>query len=69
MVLFEKVLDKIVYYFVENSSKYYEKEVFLMDFVDGFIFVFLLVGFCVLEYIKMKIVDYFWIDFLVDEFV
>ncbi|KAI1233056.1 hypothetical protein IHE44_0006249, partial [Lamprotornis superbus] len=33
--LFEKVLDKIVHYLVENSSKYYEKEALLMDPVDG----------------------------------
>ncbi|XP_058557043.1 small G protein signaling modulator 1-like isoform X4 [Neofelis nebulosa] len=33
--LFEKVLDKIVHYLVENSGKYYEKEALLMDPVDG----------------------------------
>ncbi|KAM7399830.1 hypothetical protein PAMP_019073 [Pampus punctatissimus] len=33
--LFEKVLDKIVQYIVDNSSKYYEKEALMHDSVFG----------------------------------
>uniref|UniRef100_A0A2K6FP75 Small G protein signaling modulator 1 n=1 Tax=Propithecus coquereli TaxID=379532 RepID=A0A2K6FP75_PROCO len=55
--LFEKVLDKIVHYLVENSSKYYEKEALLMDPVDGPILASLLVGPCALEYTKIKTRD------------
>ncbi|XP_012499550.1 PREDICTED: small G protein signaling modulator 1 [Propithecus coquereli] len=60
--LFEKVLDKIVHYLVENSSKYYEKEALLMDPVDGPILASLLVGPCALEYTKIKTADHFWTD-------
>uniref|UniRef100_A0A4W6GBD6 Small G protein signaling modulator 1 n=1 Tax=Lates calcarifer TaxID=8187 RepID=A0A4W6GBD6_LATCA len=67
--LFEKVLDKIVLYLVENSSKYYEKEAFLMDPVDGPILASLLVGPCALEYTKMKTADHFWTDPSADELV
>ncbi|KAI5133304.1 Small G Protein Signaling Modulator 1 [Manis pentadactyla] len=67
--LFEKVLDKIVHYLVENSSKYYEKEALLMDPVDGPILASLLVGPCALEYTKMKTVDHFWTDPSADELV
>ncbi|XP_037536023.1 small G protein signaling modulator 1 [Nematolebias whitei] len=67
--LFEKVLDKIVLYLVENSSKYYEKEAFLMDLVDGPILASLLVGPCALEYTKMKTADHFWTDPSADELV
>ncbi|XP_053726870.1 small G protein signaling modulator 1 isoform X1 [Synchiropus splendidus] len=67
--LFEKVLDKIVHYLVENSSKYYEKEAFLMDPVDGPILASLLVGPCALEYTKMKTADHFWTDPSADELV
>ncbi|XP_036755065.2 small G protein signaling modulator 1-like [Manis pentadactyla] len=65
--LFEKVLDKIVHYLVENSSKHYEKEALLMDPVDGPILVSLLVGPCALEYTKMKTADHFWTHPLADE--
>ncbi|XP_013869824.1 small G protein signaling modulator 1 [Austrofundulus limnaeus] len=67
--LFEKVLDKIVLFLVENSSKYYEKEAFLMDPVDGPILASLLVGPCALEYTKMKTADHFWTDPSADELV
>ncbi|XP_062237995.1 small G protein signaling modulator 1 isoform X2 [Platichthys flesus] len=67
--LFEKVLDKIVLYLVENSSKYYEKEAVLMDNVDGPILASLLVGPCALEYTKMKTADHFWTDPSADELV
>ncbi|XP_034094244.1 small G protein signaling modulator 1-like, partial [Gymnodraco acuticeps] len=67
--LFEKVLDKIVLYLVENSSKYYEKEAVLMDNVDGPILASLLVGPCALEYSKMKTADHFWTDPSADELV
>ncbi|XP_029999771.1 small G protein signaling modulator 1 isoform X2 [Sphaeramia orbicularis] len=67
--LFEKVLDKIVHYLVENSSKYYEKEAVLMDPVDGPILASLLVGPCALEYTKMKTADHFWTDPSADELV
>eukprot|EP00069_Balaena_mysticetus_P005103 bmy_17850T0 len=69
MALFEKVLDKIVHYLVENSSKYYEKEALLMDPVDGPILASLLVGPCALEYTKMKTSDHFWTDPSADELV
>ncbi|TRZ00603.1 hypothetical protein DNTS_016599, partial [Danionella cerebrum] len=67
--LIEKVLDKIVLYLVENSSKFYEKEAFLMDPVDGHILASLLVGPCALEYTKMKTADHFWTDPSADELV
>uniref|UniRef100_M4AHP5 Small G protein signaling modulator 1 n=1 Tax=Xiphophorus maculatus TaxID=8083 RepID=M4AHP5_XIPMA len=67
--LFEKVLDRIVLYLVENSSKYYEKEAILMDPVDGPILASLLVGPCALEYTKMKTADHFWTDPSADELV
>ncbi|XP_047447808.1 small G protein signaling modulator 1 isoform X3 [Mugil cephalus] len=67
--LFEKVLDKIVLYLVENSTKYYEKEAVLMDPVDGPILASLLVGPCALEYTKMKTADHFWTDPSADELV
>ncbi|XP_061585112.1 small G protein signaling modulator 1 isoform X2 [Cololabis saira] len=67
--LFEKVLDKIVLYLVESSSKYYEKEAILMDPVDGPILASLLVGPCALEYTKMKTADHFWTDPSADELV
>ncbi|XP_073917296.1 small G protein signaling modulator 1 isoform X1 [Castor canadensis] len=67
--LFEKVLDKVVHYLVENSSKYYEKEALLMDPVDGPILASLLVGPCALEYTKMKTADHFWTDPSADELV
>ncbi|XP_038559085.1 small G protein signaling modulator 1 isoform X2 [Micropterus salmoides] len=67
--LFEKVLDKIVLYLVENSCKYYEKEAVLMDPVDGPILASLLVGPCALEYTKMKTADHFWTDPSADELV
>ncbi|XP_065106819.2 small G protein signaling modulator 1 isoform X1 [Paramisgurnus dabryanus] len=64
-----KVLDKIVLYLVENSSKFYEKEAILMDPVDGPILASLLVGPCALEYTKMKTADHFWTDPSADELV
>ncbi|XP_059407209.1 small G protein signaling modulator 1-like [Carassius carassius] len=67
--LIEKVLDKIVLYLVENSSKFYEKEAILMDPVDGPILASLLVGPCALEYTKMKTADHFWMDPSADELV
>uniref|UniRef100_A0A8C9U409 Small G protein signaling modulator 1 n=1 Tax=Scleropages formosus TaxID=113540 RepID=A0A8C9U409_SCLFO len=67
--LMEKVLDKIVLYLVENSSKFYEKEAVLMDPVDGPILASLLVGPCALEYTKMKTADHFWTDPSADELV
>ncbi|XP_057347718.1 small G protein signaling modulator 1-like isoform X1 [Manis pentadactyla] len=67
--LFEKVLDKIVHYLVENSSKYYEKEALLMDPVDGPILASLLVGPGSLEYTKMKTADHFWTDPSANELV
>uniref|UniRef100_A0A8C6S9Q5 Small G protein signaling modulator 1a n=1 Tax=Neogobius melanostomus TaxID=47308 RepID=A0A8C6S9Q5_9GOBI len=67
--LFEKVLDKIVLYLVENSSKYYEKEALLMDPDYGPILASLLVGPCALEYTKMKTADHFWTDPSADELV
>ncbi|XP_034398066.1 small G protein signaling modulator 1 isoform X2 [Cyclopterus lumpus] len=67
--LFDKVLDKIVLFLVENSSKYYEKEAVLMDPVDGPILASLLVGPCALEYTKMKTADHFWTDPSADELV
>ncbi|KAM6965667.1 small G protein signaling modulator 1 [Aplochiton taeniatus] len=67
--LFEKVLDKIVNYLVENSSKFYDKEAVLMDPVDGPILASLLVGPCALEYTKMKTADHFWTDPSADELV
>uniref|UniRef100_A0A7N6FE42 Small G protein signaling modulator 1a n=1 Tax=Anabas testudineus TaxID=64144 RepID=A0A7N6FE42_ANATE len=52
-----------------SSSKYYEKEAFLMDPVDGPILASLLVGPCALEYTKMKTADHFWTDPSADELV
>ncbi|XP_076855236.1 small G protein signaling modulator 1 isoform X2 [Brachyhypopomus gauderio] len=67
--LIEKVLDKIVLYLVENSSRFYEKDAVLMDPVDGPILASLLVGPCALEYTKMKTADHFWTDPSADELV
>uniref|UniRef100_A0AAZ3QGH4 Small G protein signaling modulator 2 n=1 Tax=Oncorhynchus tshawytscha TaxID=74940 RepID=A0AAZ3QGH4_ONCTS len=60
--LFEKVLDKIVQYIVDNSSKYYERESLMHDTVFGPILACLLVGPCALEYTKLKTSDHFWTD-------
>ncbi|XP_051971873.1 small G protein signaling modulator 1-like isoform X2 [Xyrauchen texanus] len=67
--LIEKVLDRIVLHLVENSSKFYEKEAFLMNPVEGPILASLLVGPCALEYTKMKTADHFWTDPSADELV
>ncbi|CAN0365691.1 unnamed protein product [Lampetra planeri] len=67
--LFERVLDKIAQYLVDNACKYYEKEALLMDPVDGAILASLLVGPCALEYTKMKTADHFWTDPSADELV
>ncbi|XP_061574638.1 small G protein signaling modulator 2 isoform X2 [Cololabis saira] len=67
--LFEKVLDKIVQYIVDNSSKYYEKEALMHDPVFGPILAALLVGPCALEYTKLKTSDHFWTDPSANELV
>uniref|UniRef100_W5LJ27 Small G protein signaling modulator 1 n=1 Tax=Astyanax mexicanus TaxID=7994 RepID=W5LJ27_ASTMX len=67
--LTEKVLDKIVLYLVENSSKFYEREGLLRDPVDGPILASLLVGPCALEYTKAKTANHFWTDPSADELV
>uniref|UniRef100_H3C3A9 Small G protein signaling modulator 2 n=1 Tax=Tetraodon nigroviridis TaxID=99883 RepID=H3C3A9_TETNG len=67
--LFEKVLDKIVQYIVDNSSKYYEKEALMHDSVFGPILAALLVGPCALEYTKLKTSDHFWTDPSANELV
>uniref|UniRef100_A0AAR2KFS0 Small G protein signaling modulator 1b n=1 Tax=Pygocentrus nattereri TaxID=42514 RepID=A0AAR2KFS0_PYGNA len=67
--LTEKVLDKIVLYLVENSSKFYEREALLRDPVDGPILASLLVGPCALEYTKAKTANHFWTDPSADELV
>ncbi|KAM6162924.1 small G protein signaling modulator 2 isoform 2-T2 [Rhynchocyon petersi] len=67
--LMEKVLDRVVLYLVENSSKYYEKEALLADPVLGPILAFLLVGPCALEYTKLKTADHYWTDPSADELV
>ncbi|XP_064425135.1 small G protein signaling modulator 2 [Latimeria chalumnae] len=67
--LFEKVLDKIVQYIVDNSSKYYEKEALMADPVCGPILASLLVGPCALEYTKLKTADHYWTDPSADELV
>ncbi|RXM32780.1 Small G protein signaling modulator 2 [Acipenser ruthenus] len=67
--LFEKVLDKIVQYVVDNSSKYYEKEALMHDAVYGPILAALLVGPCALEYSKLKTSDHFWTDPSANELV
>uniref|UniRef100_A0AAY4BJ09 Small G protein signaling modulator 1b n=1 Tax=Denticeps clupeoides TaxID=299321 RepID=A0AAY4BJ09_9TELE len=67
--LTEKVLDKIVLYLVENSSKFYEKEALLRDPVDGPILASLLVGPCALDYTKAKTANHFWTDPSADELV
>ncbi|MBN3304185.1 SGSM2 protein, partial [Amia calva] len=67
--LFEKVLDKIVQYIVDNSSKYYEKEALMHDAVFGPILAALLVGPCALEYTKLKTSDHFWTDPSANELV
>ncbi|XP_051972884.1 small G protein signaling modulator 1-like [Xyrauchen texanus] len=64
-----KVLDKIVLYLVENSSKFYEREALLRDAVDGPILASLLVGPCALEYTKAKTANHFWTDPSADELV
>ncbi|XP_072909376.1 small G protein signaling modulator 2 isoform X2 [Hemitrygon akajei] len=67
--LFEKVLDKIVQYIVDNSSKYYEKQALIADPVCGPILASLLVGPCALEYTKLKTADHYWTDPSADELV
>ncbi|XP_006641120.2 small G protein signaling modulator 2 isoform X1 [Lepisosteus oculatus] len=67
--LFEKVLDKIVQYIVDNCSKYYEKEALMHDAVFGPILAALLVGPCALEYTKLKTSDHFWTDPSANELV
>ncbi|TSM28168.1 Small G protein signaling modulator 1 [Bagarius yarrelli] len=67
--LTEKVLDKIVLFLVENSSKFYEREALLRDPVDGPILASLLVGPCALEYTKAKTANHFWTDPSADELV
>ncbi|XP_056414438.1 small G protein signaling modulator 2 isoform X2 [Hyla sarda] len=67
--LIEKVLDKIVQYIVDNSSKYYEKEALMSDPVCGSILAVLLVGPCALEYTKLKTADHYWTDPSADELV
>ncbi|XP_034723320.1 small G protein signaling modulator 2 isoform X1 [Etheostoma cragini] len=67
--LFEKVLDKIVQYIVDNSSKYYEREALMHDLVFGPILAVLLVGPCALEYTKLKTSDHFWTDPSANELV
>ncbi|TSN39351.1 Small G protein signaling modulator 2 [Bagarius yarrelli] len=67
--LFDKVLDKIVQYIVDNSSKYYEKEALMHDSVFGPILAALLVGPCALEYTKLKTADHFWTDPSANELV
>eukprot|EP00063_Salmo_salar_P044256 XP_014019091.1 PREDICTED: small G protein signaling modulator 2-like [Salmo salar] len=67
--LFEKVLDKIVQYIVDNSSKYYETESLMHDTVFGPILACLLVGPCALEYTKLKTSDHFWTDPSANELV
>uniref|UniRef100_A0A8C7G6Q0 Small G protein signaling modulator 2 n=1 Tax=Oncorhynchus kisutch TaxID=8019 RepID=A0A8C7G6Q0_ONCKI len=67
--LFEKVLDKVVQYIVDNSSKYYEREALMHDSVFGPILACLLVGPCALEYTKLKTSDHFWTDPSANELV
>uniref|UniRef100_A0A672QLL0 Small G protein signaling modulator 1-like n=1 Tax=Sinocyclocheilus grahami TaxID=75366 RepID=A0A672QLL0_SINGR len=67
--LTQKLLDKIVLYLVENSSKFYEREALLRDPVDGPILASLLVGPCALEYTKAKTANHFWTDPSADELV
>uniref|UniRef100_A0A8C5E5P3 Small G protein signaling modulator 2 n=1 Tax=Gouania willdenowi TaxID=441366 RepID=A0A8C5E5P3_GOUWI len=67
--LFEKVLDKIVQYIVDNSSTYYEREALMHDSVFGPILAALLVGPCALEYTKLKTSDHFWTDPSANELV
>ncbi|KAI5626773.1 small G protein signaling modulator 2 isoform X4, partial [Silurus asotus] len=67
--LFDKVLDKIVQYIVDNSSKYYEREALMHDSVFGPILAALLVGPCALEYTKLKTSDHFWTDPSANELV
>uniref|UniRef100_A0A8B9JYM0 Small G protein signaling modulator 1b n=1 Tax=Astyanax mexicanus TaxID=7994 RepID=A0A8B9JYM0_ASTMX len=52
--LTEKVLDKIVLYLVENSSKFYEREGLLRDPVDGPILASLLVMMGLFDFTKLK---------------
>ncbi|XP_042589242.1 small G protein signaling modulator 1 [Cyprinus carpio] len=67
--LTEKLLDKIILYLVENSSKFYEREALLRDPVDGPILASLLVGPCALDYTKAKTANHFWTDPSADELV
>uniref|UniRef100_A0A672I754 Small G protein signaling modulator 2 n=1 Tax=Salarias fasciatus TaxID=181472 RepID=A0A672I754_SALFA len=67
--LFEKVLDRMVQYIVDNSSKYYEREALMHDSVFGPILAALLVGPCALEYTKLKTSDHFWTDPSANELV
>lgn len=67
--LFEKVLDKVVQYIVDNASQYYEKEALMHDLVCGPILAALLVGPCALEYTKLKTSDHFWTDPSANELV
>ncbi|TRY66454.1 hypothetical protein DNTS_034997, partial [Danionella cerebrum] len=67
--LTQKLLDKILLYLVENSSKFYEREALLRDPVDGQILASLLVGPCALEYTKAKTANHFWTDPSADELV
>ncbi|XP_031429485.1 small G protein signaling modulator 2 isoform X2 [Clupea harengus] len=67
--LFQKVLDKVVEYIVDNSSKYYEREALIHDSVFGPILAALLVGPCALEYTKLKTSDHFWTDPSANELV
>ncbi|KAL2096156.1 hypothetical protein ACEWY4_008304 [Coilia grayii] len=67
--LFQKVLDKIVQYIVDNCSKYYEREALMHDSVFGPILAALLVGPCALEYTKLKTSDHFWTDPSANELV
>ncbi|KAI1893375.1 hypothetical protein AGOR_G00123090 [Albula goreensis] len=67
--LFEKVLDKVIQYVVDNASKYYEKEALMHDSVCGPILAALLVGPCALEYTKLKTSDHFWTDPSANELV
>ncbi|XP_026082061.1 small G protein signaling modulator 2-like isoform X2 [Carassius auratus] len=67
--LFDKVLDTIVQYIVDNASKYYEKEALMHDSVFGPILAALLAGPCALEYTKLKTLDHFWTDPSANELV
>lgn len=69
VALFEKRLQKIVAYLVQESDRYYTKESLVADQDFGPILSSLLVGPCALEYTKVKASGSIWTDLPANELV